>query len=135
MRQLPCLFCTAFLIAALTSCGGSDVTPPDGGGGGGGGGGGSCPASTICASAQSFFPKPLTVVSGTVVTWSNKSGQLHNVTFDQPSAAQPGDGTGDFILNDDETHTRKFTTGASNTTYGFQCTIHPGMTGSLVVTP
>ena len=130
----PGFLTVAALVVALTSCGGSDGVGPGGGGGGGGGGG--CIGATFCATnSNTFSPASATVASGTVVSWTNKSSQLHNVTFDDPSAAQAGDGTGSFDLNDGATHTRKFTTGATNTTYAFHCTIHQGMNGNLVVTP
>jgi plastocyanin len=83
--------------------------------------------------ANKFSPAALTVAVGTTVIWQNDTGTLHNVTWDDATAraaAQQGDGTGNIDQFSTGTHTRKFNTAG---TYGFQCTIHPGMTGTLTV--
>jgi plastocyanin len=74
----------------------------------------------------------LTVAVGTTVTWRNDFSTDHNVTWNNPTgatAAEAGDGTGN-IGAFQGTHTRKFNTAGS---FGFECTIHPGMTGTLTV--
>jgi len=83
--------------------------------------------------ANKFSPAALTVAVGTTVTWQNDTGTLHNVTRNNAAgsaAAQQGYGTGNIDQFSTGTHTRKFNTAG---TYGFQCTIHPGMTGTLTV--
>jgi plastocyanin len=131
MRRLSGLFGALTLLLAMTSCGGDSAAP--GGGGGGGGGGGNCPANTFCMGSSSFIPGSRTVNTGTTVTWANDSGVDHNATWDNAtgrSAALAGDGTGDMTLNNGNTHTRLFNTPGS---YGFHCTIHAGMSGTLTV--
>jgi plastocyanin len=84
--------------------------------------------------SASFSPASRTVAVGTLVTWQNNSGVIHNVTWNNAtgrSAAAAGDGTGDIDDFSTGTHTRMFSTPG---TYGFHCTIHaPGMTGTLTV--
>jgi plastocyanin len=127
MKGLFSLFAAALAVGALTSCGGSDAAGPVGGGGGGGG---TC-AFTFCATnSNSFSPSNATITVGSTATWNNPLATDHNVIFLNPSAAQPGDGTGDITDLNQATHSRKFNTPG---TYSFNCTIHPGMVGTLTV--
>jgi plastocyanin len=74
----------------------------------------------------------LTVAVGTTVTWKNDISTDHNVTWDNAAgvnAAEAGDGTGG-IGSFQGSHTRKFNSAGS---FGFKCTIHPGMNGTLIV--
>jgi len=73
------------------------------------------------------------VTSGTPVSWQNDSGVIHNVTFANPAAAGAvGTGaSGNIPDHGSGTNSRVFT--AVGTTQGFQCTIHAGMTGTVVV--
>jgi plastocyanin len=83
--------------------------------------------------ASNFTPASRTVTAGTTVTWQNDSGVTHNVTWDNAggrTAAGAGDGTGDIADIGSGSHTRLFSTAGP---YGFHCTIHAGMNGSLVV--
>jgi plastocyanin len=127
MKRSLSLFAVVLIGGALTSCGGSPAGP---GGGGGGGGGGTC-AFTFCTTvSNSFLPSNATITAGSTATWDNPLSIDHNVTFVTPSAAQPGDGTGNIGDFRNATHSRKFNTPG---TYSFNCTIHPGMTGTLTV--
>ena len=84
--------------------------------------------------SNTFSPAARTVAPGTTVTWRNDGNTAHNVTWDDAAgsnAALQGDGTGniaDFARG--VSHTRLFNTAG---TYGFKCTIHPGMNGTLTV--
>ena len=127
------------LVLTAAACGGGGgVTPPGGGGGGGGGGSGSCPANTFCMTGNTFFTAPAstppsqTVNSGATVSWQNGSIVLHNVTFANPSqAGAVGSGaSGNIGDHNSGTNSRVFTAAG---THAFQCTIHAGMTGSVVV--
>jgi len=83
--------------------------------------------------SNTFSPAALTVPVGTTVTWRNDAGILHNVTWNDAAgrnAAQAGDGTGDIPNFSTGSHTRLFNTAG---TYGFKCTIHQGMNGTLTV--
>jgi plastocyanin len=122
------------LGAAACGGGGYSTSPGGGGGGAGGGGGGGCPAATFCTTVSTFTPTTRTVAVGTTVTWENNSGVGHTVFWDDATgraAATAGDGSGDMTtLNNGASHTRVFNTAG---TYGFHCTIHPGMSGTLTV--
>jgi plastocyanin len=125
---------SASLIVALVACGGSTGTygsSSNGGGGGGGYGGGDNqnppPANTVNASASlAFSPSTLTINAGEVVTFAFGS-VAHNVAFDNPNAATPTDIGG---LNTNTSIQRTFSTAG---TYNYHCTIHPFMTGAVVV--
>jgi len=123
-----------FLGLGAAACGGGGYATSPGGGGGGGGGGGNCPAATFCTTVATFTPTTRTVAVGSTVTWQNNSGVGHTVFWDDATgraAAAAGDGTGDMAtLANGASHTRVFNTAG---TYGFHCTIHQGMTGTLTV--
>jgi plastocyanin len=129
------------LIVALVACGGSTGTYSTNGtngtngtssnGGYGGNGGGDNqnppPANTVNASLSlAFSPSTLTVNAGDVVTFAFGS-VAHNVAFDNPNAATPTDIGG---FNSNTSIQRTFSTAG---TYTYHCTIHPFMTGSVVV--
>ena len=133
MRKIAGL-CSAFaLVVVAASCGGGGSAagppppppppPPP-----------SCPANTFCATTSNkFSPTTLTVPTGTTVTWQNDTGVTHNVVWDDANgqnAAAAGDGTGNIGSFSTGSHTRMMTTAG---TFGFHCTIHPGMNGSLTV--
>ena len=132
MRKISGLFGGLILVLTAVSCGGGGdggVTPPPppppppp-----------ACPANTFCMGASSFSPTTRSVAGGTTVTWQNNSGVTHNVTWNNAAgsnAALAGDGTGDIGDFSSGSHTRLFNTAG---TYGFGCTIHAGMNGSLTV--
>ena len=81
---------------------------------------------------NTFSPANRTVASGTTVSWQNNSGAVHNVIFDNPSAAGAvGGGTGGNIPEHDSgTNSRVFT---AIGTHNFQCMLHFGMTGAVIV--
>ncbi len=115
------------LAAAILACGGSsDSTGPSGGGGGGGGGGGAGPVATTAVEMKgsAFTPSAIKVASGATVTWTNSDGIDHNVTFD--GAAVPA--SGNF-----STGNKALTMPAAAGTYTYKCTLHPGMSGSVLV--
>jgi plastocyanin len=70
-----------------------------------------------------FKPKALYITVNTKVTWKNYDSTGHNATFKgfhSPTLATGG------------TWSHKFTTVG---TFKYHCTIHPTMTGKVVVTP
>jgi plastocyanin len=128
MRRTLLALCAALAVgAAVAGCGGSDN-------------GGSTSASTSSSSASSsggggeveikmqsiqFAPKATTVKVGQKVKWVNEDSTDHNVTADSGADFKSKDfGKGaSFEFTADKAGTVKY-----------ECTIHPGMTGTLTVT-
>jgi len=117
------LAAAAAIVALAAACGG-----------GGDGGGSTSPtpqpkpspdAATVQATtANAFNPKSVTVAPGGKVHYSFSSVQ-HNVTF-TPATGVPAD----IPNTSSATVDRVFSTAG---TFNYHCTIHPGMTGSVVV--
>ena len=83
--------------------------------------------------SSTFSPTSLTVTAPATVAWQNNVSVSHNVTWNDAagrSAALAGDGPGDISEFSTGSHTRLFNTAG---VYGFTCTIHPGMAGTLTV--
>jgi plastocyanin len=112
-------------------------------GGGGGGDSSSAPASSAPASSApsasgktatvdmkniQFNPKALTVSKGTTVTWTNSDSVGHDVTKETGPGPKFQSGTGD--IGSGETYKVTFNDPG---TIKYECTVHPGMTGEIVV--
>lgn len=131
MRKMTRLLCSFVLVAGASACGGSDGAgpppPPP-----------SCPANTICMTGGLFYTTPtstptsLTVAVNAPVAWQNGSGVFHNVTFGNPFAARAvgAGGSGNIAEHSSGTNSRSFNAAG---TYSFECTLHFGMVGSVVV--
>ena len=80
------------------------------------------PPNEVWMSENSFIPVTLTVSEGTTVRWVNNSTVIHNVVHD----------TGMFneLLNPGQAYSFTFENAG---TYNYECTIHPGMIGTIVV--
>jgi plastocyanin len=76
--------------------------------------------------ANAFAPLSVTVSAGQTVTWQNVGTVPHTTTSDTPAW--------DITLNPGQTYTRTFST-ATGSPFTYHCTIHPTMTGTVVVTP
>jgi len=70
-----------------------------------------------------FSPNPLTVAVGSTIRWTNQDDIPHNVVSDDKSFKSKA-------LDTDETFTYTFTKPG---TYTYFCSIHPKMTGQIVV--
>ena len=108
-------------IALAAGCGGSGggyaSGPPSGGGP-------PTPTATnaVSVSDNQFAPNSIQVAPGTTVTWTSAQGSSqHNVTF-QGSASNN--------LASGATYSRAFPAAG---TFTYQCTLHPGMTGTVTV--
>jgi len=86
------------------------------------------PPTSAAVSLQNlaFHPDSVLVQSGGTVTWTWNDGAIgHNVTFTSGPARPP-----DAATRDSGTYALPLTTVG---TYGYHCTIHPTMTGSVTV--
>jgi plastocyanin len=82
------------------------------------------PTADVKIDNFSFTPATLTVKVGTQVTWTNNDDIPHTVVSDDHTTFKSK------VLDSDE----KFTYTANKPgTYTYFCTIHPKMTGKLVV--
>ena len=70
-----------------------------------------------------FSPNPVTVPVGSAIRWTNQDDIPHNVVSDDKSFKSK-------VLDTDETFTYTFTKPG---TYTYFCSIHPKMTGKVVV--
>jgi plastocyanin len=129
MRRSVFAACATLLLIAPACSGGGGSTAPatnNGTGTGTGSGASQVPANTVIARAASNFdPSSLTVAVGTTVSFVFEATG-HNVTFNAVNG-RPAD-IGGSTMN--TTITRTFGTAGS---FGYQCTIHPGMTGTVIV--
>ena len=84
------------------------------------------------------FKSPVTVASGTIVTWHNESTSPHSIVWDSVSPASspgPGANLGAFSAGaDSATWTAPMV--VASTTYNYHCGIHGStMAGQVIVTP
>ena len=105
---------------ALTGCGGSSY----GGGGGGVTDPQPVPTTSVSLKNIAFSPGAIRVAAGATVQFTNNDGIAHNVTFTSTTIT----GATDFAAG-----TRSVVMPATPGTYAYHCTIHPGMTGSVLV--
>jgi plastocyanin len=125
----------------LLTCGASVALLAAGCGGGGGSGGSntganfantgtptSGPVTKVSMKNIQFDPKTITVKQGTVVQWTNDDSVSHDVTKDAGPGPQFSSGSGN--LQSGDTYRVKFDAAG---TVKYECTVHPGMTGTIVV--
>jgi plastocyanin len=77
--------------------------------------------NTILIENFAFNPSVMTVPVGTSVTWVNKDSAPHTVQGEDFSSS---------TLNKEETFMNKFDTPG---TFVYHCSIHPSMTGTIIV--
>jgi plastocyanin len=127
MRRIVLSVCAVLALAlGVAACGGGDDDS-----GGGGSSSTSAPASssgggvTIKMQNIQFAPKDTTIKVGDKVTWTNDDNTDHNVSADSGADFKSDDfGNGaTFDFTPDKAGTIKY-----------ECTLHPGMTGTLTVT-
>jgi plastocyanin len=108
------------MAAALGSCGKTSTGPKED----------ACTSATFCAtSSLTFSPASANRGTGATVVWGNNSTVTHNLTFDNPAAAQAAGATGGDIAPG-SFRTNLMTVAG---TYTFHCAIHPQMTGSITI--
>ena len=81
-------------------------------------------AATVSIKNMAFSPGSLSVMTGATVTWTNSDTTIHTVTADDGSF-----NSGNIAIG--ATYTRVFSTAGI---ISYHCTIHPEMTGKVVVT-
>jgi plastocyanin len=121
------------LLLALAGCGGDDDGDSGSGGGNGGGGNGAGSAGAgagasgeveIKMEGFQFVPKTATIRVGQEVKWVNEDSAPHNATAESGASFESGDfGQGGGFA---------FTPTRAGT-IRYECTLHPGMTGTLQV--
>ena len=114
------------LIAIMSipvSCSKSSMANMTGTGGTGGNPGTVQGANEVFIQGMAFSPSTITVAAGTTVTWTNKDAVTHNVTSNPALFSSGGMGNG---------ATYSFTF-ANTGTFNYSCTIHPSMTGTVIV--
>jgi plastocyanin len=82
------------------------------------------PAGASTAGTAGFGMNPITIATGTTVTWRNSDAVAHTATAD----AAGGFNTGNIAANATASFT--FTTAG---TVKYHCAIHPGMLGTITV--
>jgi plastocyanin len=88
-------------------------------------GGAPAPGNAVTISVSAFRPDAITVSAGTTITWTNEDPVAHTVTADDGSWD-----SGSLARGATFSHTFE-----AAGTYAYHCTIHPGMKGTVVVTP
>ena len=81
--------------------------------------------AVTATTSDSFTPGSITVPVGTTVSWTFQAVG-HNVTFNTVAGAPPS------ILGSNANTTLSATFNTAGT-FPYQCTIHPGMTGTVTV--
>jgi len=81
------------------------------------------PAAQVKIDNFVFSPNPVTVPAGTTIRWVNQDDIPHNVVSDDKTFKSKA-------LDTDESFTYTFTQPG---TYTYFCSIHPKMTGKIVV--
>jgi plastocyanin len=121
------------IAVAISSC--ALALGAAGCGGGGGGDSSSAPApapgattATVDMKNIQFNPKALTVNKGTTVTWTNSDSVGHDVTKQLGPGPKFQSGTGD--IGSGGTYKVTFNTPG---TIKYECTVHPGMVGTITV--
>ena len=111
------------LVGFLTGCGSSSPSGPTTASGGSG-----TPVSIVSGASTrtstAYAPNPLTITSGTMVTWTNNDSITHTSSSDTPGVFESGNipAGGSFSF-----------TFQTKGTVSYHCNIHPGMIGSIVV--
>jgi len=118
-------FIYALALAGFASaCSSDSPSGPTTGSGGSTGVNVSIPSGASTLGANAFVPNPVTITSGTTVTWTNNDAIAHTTTSDTSglfdSKTIAGGGKFSFTFQ-------------NKGTVAYHCAIHPGMVGTIVV--
>lgn len=90
-------------------------------------------AGQACVSAKNCYdPSPLTIKPETTVAWTNTDNTAHTVTSGRPSGNDTGSVFDSGEIGPDGTYSFIF---MSPGAYDYYCTLHPWMTGQVIVSP
>jgi plastocyanin len=81
-------------------------------------------ANEVFIQGMAFSPSTITVTAGTTITWTNKDAATHNVTSNTAGLFSSGP------ISTNGTYPHLFNTAG---TFQYKCTIHPSMTGTVIV--
>jgi plastocyanin len=125
MRRLAATLVTA-LALGVAACGGDDEEPPAGDGGAGAAA--ECPDGSVVIAMRDveFVPEDATAEVGQEVCWPNEDDMQHN------AVAEAGADFESELYGKGEIFTA---TVEQPGTVTYVCTIHPGMDGTIEVTP
>ena len=136
-RWLALMVACLALGVVVAGCGGSDNNSSnDSSSGDGGGASSSTSTPTEPAPAAKggsgdvtmkdikFHPDKVTIKKGQTVVWTNDDSVGHDVTADSFQSGSPGG------IENGQTFQHKFPKAG---TFKYQCSVHPGMTGQVVV--
>ena len=73
---------------------------------------------------MAYSPSTITITAGDIIIWTNLDSMAHSVTSDDGTTFDSG------LISNSQTFTL---TGLSIGTYGYHCTPHPSMTGTIIV--
>lgn len=89
-------------------------------------------ANSVCVSASNCFsPNPVSVKTGTLVTWNNADSVSHTITSGKPSDTNVGSMFDSGLIKPGQSYQYTF---PSAGTYDYFCAVHPWMTGTVTVT-
>jgi plastocyanin len=80
--------------------------------------------------AKPYDPSPVTIKSGTSVTWTNNDSTLHTVSSGLPEQGAVGTLFDSSLIAPGKTFTHTFDKAGS---FDYSCTLHPFMRGQIVV--
>jgi plastocyanin len=80
--------------------------------------------------AKPYDPSPVTIKSGTSVTWTNNDSTLHTVSSGLPEQGAVGTLFDSSLIAPGKTFTHTFDKAGS---FDYSCTLHPFMRGHVVV--
>jgi plastocyanin len=80
--------------------------------------------------SKPYDPSPLTVKTGTSVTWTNNDSSIHTVTSGLPEEGDVGTLFDSSLINPGNTFVHVFD---KQGTFDYSCTLHPFMHGQIIV--
>jgi len=92
--------------------------------------GASSPNSDCITAINCYYPNPINVIPADTVTWINNDQLAHTITSGKVSDNNPGDMFDSGLIKSGQSFQFTFKTVG---TYDYFCTVHPWMTGQIVV--